>query len=149
MFSRGGADTRFLKREVQGASTKLTLDDKQPEKWHEYAETEVGFPESWSSWECGVFYDAEYIQDWFKRCMENKPDLPKDKLFSERFMLYGIEMYKWYEKWFSQFRKQGFEDFPLTKEEIIHIERNMDEAHRYSEEINDCSAPIVTEDEES
>ena len=48
---------------------------------------------------------GEDVKDWFKRCMADHPKLPKGHLFSERFMYHGVDMYRWYEKWFSQFKK--------------------------------------------
>ena len=52
-------------------------------------------------------YKEDEIENWFKRCMEDKPKFLEDKLFSERWLYMGIHMYQWYEKWFSQFRNNS------------------------------------------
>jgi len=75
--------------------------------WREYGDSDTDFPIHWDSFECGEYFDKQYIEDWIKRCMDDKPNLPDGKLFSERFMMFGIEMYKWYEKWFKQFKEKS------------------------------------------
>ena len=69
------------------------------QKWHEYGKTQYAFPEIWTAEECGDFYDAEYVDDWFKRCIEDYPRDNWDKTKTE------IARHKWFNRWFSQFRK--------------------------------------------
>jgi len=78
------------------------------QKWHEYGKTQYAFPEIWTADECGDFYDAEYIDDWFKRCIEDMPkgyytQSTKIKFYTPPTETeYGI----WVDKWFSQFRNK-------------------------------------------
>ena len=76
-------------------------------KWHEYGETEYVFPEVWNAYECGDFYDAEYIQDWIKRCVE---DFPKYPIHGRGEPWSRKEYEAWFRKWFSQFIEKGDKD---------------------------------------
>ena len=66
---------------------------------------ETAFPEAETA-DGGRFgdyevYDKVEVDDWFKRCIA---DLPGPHKFPE----YNEENHRlWYEKWFSQFRKEG------------------------------------------
>jgi len=73
------------------------------DKWHEYGTTPYEFPEMWNSCECGDFYDAEYVKDWFKRCVDDYP--PADYGVKTDTGDYGVYCARadWFEKWFNQF----------------------------------------------
>jgi len=84
---------------IVGKSLQVQSWVRTMSKRHEYSETEWGFPEVWNSYECGDFYDAEYVQDWIKRCIK---DYPKE--------YYQPEPDDWFDKWFSQFIEKGEEN---------------------------------------
>ena len=70
-----------------------------------------GWLKSYTTLEGGTYverfiptFDPEATEDWFKRMIEDAPQPRHDKLFSERYMHLGLDHYKWFEKWFSQFR---------------------------------------------
>ncbi len=65
---------------------------------------ETEFPESSSHFEYVSTYEAERVEDWLRRCMNDFPQkrntgLPVDGLYIMRY-------YRWFNKWFSQFRKE-------------------------------------------
>ena len=80
------------------------------DKWHEYGTTPYKFPEMWTSGECGDFYDAEYVKDWFKRCITDMPKYPKFTDDVDNIIEYAFDVDTWQEKWFSQFETSQRDD---------------------------------------
>ena len=70
------------------------------DKWHEYGTTPYEFPEMWTCEECGDFYDAEYIKDWFNRCMTDIPVVPVRTLDHKKEYW---RLSDWLMRWFEQF----------------------------------------------
>ena len=58
----------------------------------------------------GWMYQSSKVDDWFKRCIEDFPKQREDELFSVRYMLLGLDAYRWFTKWFSQFRNKSDEN---------------------------------------
>lgn len=80
-------------------------------KWKEYANNDTDFPIVWIPSECGDFYDAEYVQDWLKRCIADFPRIlaPDQHRSGNYSWVNPEETVKWFNKWFSQFEKNSEE----------------------------------------
>lgn len=66
--------------------------------------TNNDFPEAIYHTEEPLTYLSEDVDEWFQQCIEDYPFLRKDKSFSERYLLHGIDVENWFNKWFRRFR---------------------------------------------
>ena len=70
------------------------------------------FPESYEDFYCSPIYDGEDVDDWFKRCLEDFPEMYNRGYSSSDGAEYNYYTYNdeeittWLEKWFSQFRNE-------------------------------------------